>query len=332
MTFTEFFELESEKKLELLQTMCLIRSAEEKINCLNDVHAFHGTNHLCIGQEASNVGLCAALNDSDYLIATHRGHGMYLAKCRKNINAMMFEMFGLYNGMCKGLGGSMHFSDMSCGYVCSTGVVAAGIPIAAGIALGLKYNEKNSISVVAFGDGASNQGMAFESLNLASYLDLPLLFFCENNQYAVSSPSAKFVAHNRIYERVKAFGLESVSVDGNKLDEVYNAVCKAKEYILSNRRPYFIESETYRQNGHSRSDALVYRTREEEAEWRLNDPIKYFAALLQTEGVLTEELFADMLSEVNFEVENAVDLCNKKKNVISFEEAQSYVYAAKEGE
>lgn len=327
MTFTEFYEIKPEKKLELLKTMCLIRSAEEKINDLNRAHTFHGTNHLCMGQEASNTGLCATLDDNDYLIATHRGHGMYLAKCKMNINAMMSEMFGLYDGMCKGLGGSMHFSDMSCGYVCSTGVVAAGVPIAAGIALGLKYNEKKNISVVAFGDGASNQGMTFESLNLASYLNLPILFFCENNQYAVSSPSSKFVAHNRIYERAKAFGVESLSVDGNKIDEVYNAVCKAKEYIISNNRPYFIESETYRQNGHSRSDALVYRTSEEEEKWRLNDPIKYYADLLQTEGLLNEKMFFDICSEAEGEVENAVKLCSENREVISFEEAQSYVYA-----
>ena len=330
MTFSEFFKIKPVKKTELLQTMCLIRFAEEKINDLNEIHAFHGTNHLCIGQEASNTGLCAALDDADYLIATHRGHGMYLAKCKRNIDAMMAEMFGLYAGMCKGLGGSMHFSDMSCGYVCSTGVVAAGIPIAAGIALGLKYNSKNNISVVAFGDGASNQGMAFESLNLASYLDLPLMFFCENNQYAVSSPSEKFAAHSKIYERARGFGIESVHVDGNRLDEVYDAVCEAKKYILSHKRPYFIESETYRCNGHSRSDALVYRTKEEEGKWRLNDPIKYYAKLLQKEGILTEKMLDEILCETKAEVNNAVELCLKNREVISFEEAQGYVYASGE--
>lgn len=330
MTQNLFYNLNSEQKIKMLRTMCLIRAAEMKIEELNKAHAFHGTNHLCMGQEASNVGLCAALDKEDYLMATHRGHGMYLAKCEENINAMMGEMFGLYHGMCKGLGGSMHFSDMTHNYVCSTGVVAAGIPIASGIALGLKYKNQNNISVVAFGDGASNQGMAFESLNLASYLDLPLLFFCENNQYAVSSPTERFLSHKKIYERVRGFGIESVCIDGNKIEEVYNAVKEARKYILSNKRPFFIESTTYRFNGHSRSDALVYRTKEEEYEWHLKDPIKYYSKLLQQQEIIGEKELDEIWAKTKSEVDDAVEFCLNNKEIISFEEAENYVYASKE--
>ena len=283
-----------------------------------------------MGQEASNTGLCAALDESDWLIATHRGHGFYLAKCGCNVKSMMAEMFGLNEGMCQGLGGSMHFSDMDKHYVCSTGVVAGGVPISVGMALSLKYMKKNGVSVCAFGDGASNQGMALESLNLASFWKVPVLFYCENNQYAVSSPSKKFVSNTTISKRALGFGVESKSIDGNNIECVYNAVKEAKDYMANTGRPYLIESVTYRFNGHSRSDKLVYRTSEEDALWADKCPIVNYKNYLIDKKVITETEYISLTDKCKRIAEEAVKYCKNNTDVISADEAISYVYSDKE--
>lgn len=270
------------------------------------------------------------MNDEDWLIATHRGHGFYLAKCGFNIKAMMAEMFGLNDGMCRGLGGSMHFSDMDNHYVCGTGVVAGGVPIGVGMALNLKYMNKDGIAVVAFGDGAANQGMALESFNLASFWEVPVLFYCENNQYAVSSPSDRFIANTTIAERTKGFGIESITVDGNDIKEVYNAVKTAKEYMKDTSKPYLIESITYRFNGHSRSDKIVYRTREDEALWIEKCPIDRYKTYLEKCNLITNEQYEFFVSEYKKNVTESVEYYSDSNEVIPFDEAISYVYSSKE--
>ncbi len=325
-----FENLNDDKKIELLKQMVCIREAEKAIQKLNEKKALHGTNHLCIGQEASNVGLCAALDENDWLIATHRGHGFYLAKCGFNINAMMAEMFGLNSGMCRGLGGSMHFSDMDNRYVCGTGVVAGGVPIGVGMALNLKYMNKEGIAIASFGDGASNQGMALESLNLASFWEVPVLFYCENNMYAVSSPADKFIANTTIAKRAMGFGIESETVDGNDIEKVYNAVKKAKEYMKETLKPYFIEVLTYRMNGHSRSDKIVYRTKEDEAVWEERCPIVSYKEKLKSCGLISEEDYISIVENYSNLVSEAVEECMNNKEIIPYADALSYVYSDKE--
>ncbi|MCR4723744.1 MAG: thiamine pyrophosphate-dependent dehydrogenase E1 component subunit alpha [Eubacteriales bacterium] len=302
-----------DRETSLMQTMLLSRAFEEKIAYLNELKALHGTNHLAIGQEACHTGLIAALDEDDWIIATHRGHGFYLARTG-DITGMAEEMYGTKYGMCRGLGGSMHFSDMENHYICSTGIVGGGLPIAAGAAINLKYCGKPGISVACFGDGASNQGMTFETMNLASMMGLRLLFFCENNQYAVSSPSSEFIANTTLVKRAAGFGIASFSVDGNDITAVTKAVIEAKEYILRENRPYFLEAVTYRMSGHSRSDKLVYRTEEEEAAWMEKDPIKLYKKVLMDDGALTEEAFMEMKKSAEDMVEDAFRVAESHKD------------------
>lgn len=325
-----FDSLSDDVRTEQLRNMLIIRRCEEAINRMNKDGVFHGTNHLCMGQEASNIGLCLALEDEDWMIATHRGHGFYLARCGYDVRRFMSEMFGLRAGSCKGLGGSMHMSDMDRHYVCSTGVVAGGVPIGVGMALALKYHKENGISVCAFGDGASNQGMALESLNLASMWDVPVLFYCENNRYAVSSPSEKFVANTTVWERAKGFGIRSLCIDGNDLPGVYDAVRDAREYMLSEGKPVLLEVMTYRFNGHSRSDKLLYRTRADEAPFREDDPIYRYLEYLKGQGLMDDNTYVDMVSAVRTQVEDVIDACRKDTDRLSYSEAMSLVYASEE--
>lgn len=324
-TFLDTFgDLSSTEKIKLLETMVLSRVTEEKIEQLNNEKALHGTNHLCIGQEASHTGLCAALDKNDWITATHRGHGFFLAK-GGSLSSFWAEMFGLSNGCCKGLGGSMHLADIDNKYMCSSGVVAAGVPISAGIALSLKYKHKSNIAVSVFGDGASNQGMTFETMNLAVVLQLPILFYCENNGYAVSSRSSEFVGAESITSRANAFGINSTSVNGNDIAQVYDAVKTAANYIRTNTKPFFIEVKTYRIAGHSRSDNKSYRTHDEENLHAQNCPIKAYAATLIKEGLLEQTDFSEMISaakaRTNAEADKCLNLAKNQANITSLEEA-----------
>lgn len=323
-----FSSLDDSIKTGMLRNMLVIRRCEETIDSLNRVKAFHGTNHLCIGQEASAVGLCGALTDDDWIIATHRGHGHYLARCSYNVNAMLAEMFGLKAGTCLGLGGSMHLSDTGRHYICSTGVVAGGVPIGVGMALNLKYMKKDGIAVSIFGDGASNQGMALESLNLAALWEVPMLFYCENNRYAVSSPSDRFVANTTIAARAAGCGVESITVDANDLPGVFNAMTDVRAHILETGKPFFVEAMTYRFNGHSRSDKIVYRTKEEEAPFRENDPVERYYAYLSERGLVTEETYLAMQKEAEEKVSAALAFCRENPETVTAEEAVKLVYSS----
>lgn len=318
-----FGDLSSAERIVLLKTMILSRVSEEKIEQLNNINALHGTNHMCIGQEASHVGLCAALNKNDWITATHRGHGFFLARgCSPY--AFWAEMFGLKDGCCKGLGGSMHLADMDKHYMCSTGVVAAGVPISAGIALSIKYKHQSNIAVSVFGDGASNQGMTFETMNLAVVLKLPMLFYCENNEYAVSSSSQKFVGAQSIAKRAQAFGLKSVSVDGNDIESVFNAVSEAADYIRNNTKPYFIEVKTYRLSGHSRSDKKCYRDINEEMLQRSSCPITRYSQKLIEQDIITKEKLNEMFENERQETLKNAEICiNKSKDKSNFTSVQT---------
>ena len=321
-----FNQLEDAQKVRQLENMLIIRKCEETIDSMNAQNAFHGTNHLCMGQEASCVGASLALSSDDWIISNHRGHGFYLARCSYDVKKLLAEMLGLREGACMGLGGSMHISDVSSHYVCSTGVVAGGIPISVGMALSLKYRGDNGIAVSTFGDGASNQGMALESLNLASLWEVPVLFYCENNRYAVSSPSDRFVANTTIWERAAAFGIKSMKVDGNDLAAVYNAVRQAREYILSEHRACFIEAETYRFNGHSRSDKVVYRTPEDEEPFRKADPIPRYLAYLKENSLADDALYEQYVQEAEDTVAEALRFCELSQGPIGISEALEMVY------
>ena len=280
--------LSEAKKRELLRQMYTIRAFEEKAEQLYAMGKIHGTMHLSIGMEASAVGSIAALRPDDLILSTHRGHGHCIAK-GADLKLMMAEFMGKETGYCRGRGGSMHIADVEGGNLGANGVVGGGIPIAVGVGLSLKMQKRDQIILCFFGDGAANLGPFHEALNMAAIWKLPVVYVCENNQYAMSFSVKKAVAIERISDRAAAYGMPGVTVDGNDLMAVYQAVSQAVKRARAGEGPTLIENVTYRWRGHSKSDANRYRTREEIEAWKQKCPIKRFRARLIEEGVLTEE-------------------------------------------
>jgi len=280
--------LSPERKRELLCQMYTIRAFEEKAEELYAMGKVHGTMHLSIGMEASAVGSIAALRPDDLILSTHRGHGHCIAK-GADLNKMMAEFMGKETGYCRGRGGSMHIADVESGNLGANGVVAGGIPIAVGVGLGLKMQKRDQIILCFFGDGAANTGAFHESLNMAAIWSLPVVYVCENNQYAMSLSVRKAFAIERISDRAAAYGIPGVTVDGNDVMAVYEAVKKAVDRARAGGGPTLVENVTYRWRGHSKSDVNRYRTREEIEAWKKKCPIKRFRARLIEEGILTEE-------------------------------------------
>lgn len=261
----------------LLNKMLLIRVFEEKAEELYMLGKTHGTMHLSIGQEAAAVGASAALQEGDYLLNTHRGHGHCLAWFGADVNAMMAEFLGKETGYCRGRGGSMHIANVDTNNLGANGIVGGGIPISTGVGYSIKLRKTQQVCFTVFGDGASNEGAFHESLNMASIWKLPVIYFCENNQYAMSMAIEKSAAVDRISKRAVAYNMPGVTVDGNDVLAVYEAVCDAAMRARRGEGPTLIEALTYRWKGHSRSDKQAYRTRDEVAEWQKQDPIRRWA-------------------------------------------------------
>lgn len=291
---------------ELLYQMELIRAFEEKVEKLFQQGEIYGTIHLCVGQEATAVGACAVLEESDKIISTHRGHGHCIAK-GTDINRMMAELLGRATGCCKGKGGSMHIADLDKGNMGANGIVAAGLPLAVGAALTSKMKQAGYVVVCFFGDGAANEGAFHESLNLAAIWNLPVIFFCENNQYGMSASIKEMTRIAHIAERAAAYGIPGKIIDGNRLADVMDAMEEAVRRARTGGGPTLVEAKTYRWKGHSRSDARKYRTREEEAEWREHqDPIAQWRESLLDQGKLTGQAYAANQARVAQEIEAAV--------------------------
>ncbi|HIQ05390.1 MAG TPA: pyruvate dehydrogenase (acetyl-transferring) E1 component subunit alpha, partial [Anaerolineae bacterium] len=293
------------RKRELLRQMYLIRAFEEKAEQLYAMGKVHGTMHLSIGEEASAVGAVAALRPDDFILSTHRGHGHCIAK-GADLNRMMAEFMGKETGYCRGRGGSMHIADVEGGNLGANGVVGGGIPIAVGVGLSMKMQKRDQIVLCFFGDGAANLGPFHESLNMAAIWKLPVVYVCENNQYAMSFSVKKAFAIERISDRAAAYGMPGVTVDGNDLLAVYEAVSQAVGRARAGEGPSLIENVTYRWRGHSKSDANRYRTREEIETWKQKCPIRRFRSQLIEEGVLTEEEANQIEREAYAVIEAAV--------------------------
>ena len=272
--------------IEMLEKMYLIRAFEEKAEELYTLGKIHGTMHLSIGMEASAVGSVLTLNPDDLILSTHRGHGHCIAK-DADMNLMMAEFMGKECGYCRGRGGSMHIADVDGGNLGANGVVAGGIPVAVGVGLGLKMEKKNRVHICFFGDGAANEGAFHEALNMAAVFNLPVVFVCENNHYGMSMSVEKAMKIDKISDRASSYGMPGVNVDGNDVIAVYNAVAEAVDRARSGGGPTLIENVTYRWRGHSKSDANVYRTKEEIEDWKKKDPIARLAEHMQTEGLLS---------------------------------------------
>ncbi|TWT06432.1 thiamine pyrophosphate-dependent dehydrogenase E1 component subunit alpha [Planococcus sp. CPCC 101016] len=291
---------------ELYKQMWLIRFFEEKVDEFFAKGMIHGTTHLSVGQEASAVGAIAVLEDKDKITSTHRGHGHCIAK-GATVNGMMAELFGRTTGYCKGKGGSMHIADVDKGNLGANGIVGGGFAIAAGAALTSQMKKEGYVVLCFFGDGASNEGSFHEALNLASIWKLPVIFICENNQYGMSGPVKEMINIEDIADRAASYGIPGKVVDGNDVFDTMNGVSEAVERARNGEGPSIIEAKTYRSKGHSKSDAKKYRTREEEKEWLLRDPIKLMAEVMIEEGIFTQQEADQIKADAKKEVEESVE-------------------------
>ena len=311
----------------ILSAMLRSRFFERSLEDMFEHGMLYGTTHLSIGQEASHTGLCKALEKGDWVVPTHRCHGYNIAM-GTSLEAMYGEMLGSRHGICKGIGGSMHMTDVSVGNLGSSAIVGSGITLAAGAAFALKRQKRNSIAVAVFGDGATSRGSLHEIMNLASVWSLPLLFFLENNHYGMSASAERMISTDRIYRRAAGYSIDSELVDGNDAIAVLTAVQNARERILREQRPYFIEVDTYRLCGHSKSDRCVYRSRSEEDEWREKDPIRRYCSYLISSGILGEEGILSIADSARRECSSALERALRKKDeVLGIEELEELVYA-----
>ncbi len=258
--------------LSMFERMCLIRAFEEACVALYMEKEIRGSLHPCIGQEATAVGSCFALTREDYLTCTYRGHGACIAK-GIDVNAAMAEMLNRRTGISKGKGGSMHWTDPTIGLLGENGIVAAGVPIAAGAAFSAQLDDNKRVALTIFGDGAINQGVFHETLNIAQLWKLPLILLCENNLYAEMTPLAESNPLATIADRAKGYAMHSVKVDGNDVVAMYDCVREAAERGRAGEGPTLIEAMTYRLTGHMIGDSETYRTKEEVAEARSREPI-----------------------------------------------------------
>jgi pyruvate dehydrogenase E1 component alpha subunit len=279
-------KLTKEKHGELYLKMVQTRAFEETAARLFIEGKVHGTAHFCIGEEATGVGVCSALEKDDMITQTHRSHGQGIGK-GMDVKRMMAEFLGKETGYCKGKGGCMHIADFSVGSLGANGVVGGGIPVATGAALSQKYFKRPNITVSFFGDGATNEGAFHEALNLASVWQLPVLFVCTNNYYGMSTPVSKSMHISDISVRASAYGMKGMSLDGNDVLSIYEETQNAREYILKNG-PLFMVLNTYRWMGHSKSDSQIYRNKEEVNSWKEKCPIKRYREYLLKEKIFVQ--------------------------------------------
>jgi pyruvate dehydrogenase E1 component alpha subunit len=309
---------------EALRKMYLIRRFEEGAEQAYMRGLIHGTMHLSIGQEASAIGICVALNDSDYITSTHRGHGHCIGK-GADVRRMFAEFFGRETGYCRGRGGSMHIADPAKGNLGANGIVGGGIPIAVGAALSAKRLGTDHVAVCFFGDGANNEGAFHEGLNMASVWKLPVVFVCENNQYGMSTSTERSTAVKNIADRAAAYAMPGVIVDGNRFADVAAASFEAVERARRGEGPTLIESKTYRIRGHSRSDRNRYRTKEEIETWQGRDPIRLFEDELKGYGLIADDEIAAIRESVEAEIAAGIAYANDSPSPAT-SDVTRYVY------
>ena len=300
-------ELPGARWLDLYTIMVRIRHFEERVMPLLKEGKVKGTAHPSVGQEAVAAGVCGILESTDYIVSNHRGHGHCIAK-GMGTSEMMAELFGKRTGSNKGKGGSMHIADLDRHIIGCTGIVGSGAPIAGGAALAAKLMRTGQVVACFFGDGAINQGVVFEAMNMAAIWKLPVLFVCENNLYALSTPVEKMTALKHLSERAAGFGIPGVHVMGNDLRLMVRETRAALDRARGGEGPTLLECETYRWYGHSamRPDTRAYRTREEELEWRERDPIVLAQRELIPAGILTPARIKEIDQAVTTEIDDAV--------------------------
>jgi len=291
--------------LTYLRQMYEIRFFEEKVMELLAQNIIKGASHLYAGEEATAVGACAAIEPTDYITSTHRGHGHCIAKGGQ-LPEMMAELCGKKTGYSRGRGGSMHIADVAKGNLGATGIVGGNVPVATGAALALKMRGEKKVVLCFFGDGAANNATFHESLNMAGVWKLPVVYICENNLYGMSVSTKRACAVQDIASRASAYNMPGAIVDGQDVLAVKEAVGKAVERVRAGLGPTLIEAKTYRYFGHSRSDPRKYRTKEEEKFYReQRDPINLFIGKLLEQKIATKEEIDVLEKSVHEAVEEA---------------------------
>lgn len=301
--------LSTDRLLELYRQLVLIRQFELRAIDERRQGLIPGFIHPYIGEEACAVGACAALNRDDVITSTHRGHGHLIAK-GGDVRYMMAELAAREAGYCRGKGGSLHMTDFDLGILGANGIVAGGIPMAVGAALAFKMQAAPNgaglrVALTFFGDGATNEGAFHEALNLAGLWRLPVVFFCENNQYGEGTPQHKQAPITQLSKRAESYAMPGVTVDGNDVLAVYEATRQAVERARRGDGPSFIEGVTYRYRGHYEGDPQVYRSREEVERWQMRDPIPRLRRVLIERGV-NEGRIEEVEGQVLALVEEAV--------------------------
>jgi acetoin:2,6-dichlorophenolindophenol oxidoreductase subunit alpha len=298
--------LTNEQLREALRLMLTIRHFDERALALYRAGEMRGTTHPYIGMEAVGVGVMLVLRPDDWVTSTHRGHGHTIAK-GGDVKKMMAELLGRATGYCGGKGGSMHIADMDKHMLGANGVVGGGMGLATGAALTAKLQNTGSVAVCFFGDGALNQGVLHEVSNLAAIWTLPVVFVCENNQYAMSARADWSVAGGDPVGRARAYGIPGASVDGMDFFAVYDAARDLVERARRGEGPSYLVCHTYRYHGHHAGDPLNYRQKEEVEQWRSRDPIERLERALVERGVMQPEEIAALERRVESQIEEAVE-------------------------
>ncbi len=298
--------VDKELAKKLLKVMMEIRQFEDTIMELLAKNIAEGGSHLYAGMEAVAAGTISMMEPDDYITSTHRGHGHAIAK-DGDLKALMAEILGKKTGVCKGKGGSLHLADLSKGNLGANGIVAGSLGIATGAGLSIKMKKTGQVVICFFGDGATNNGIFFECLNMASLWKLPVVYVCENNLYGMSVSVKRASSVQDLTKKALAFDMPSDCVDGQDVLAVREAAGKWIEYARSGKGPSFLVANTYRYYGHSRSDPRNYRTREEEKFWRERDPIKLFSNKMVEQGILTNDEVKEINEFVKKELDEAVD-------------------------
>lgn len=298
-------DVSRDQLLAMYRRMRLIRNFENTAQKHFEAGEIAGFLHLSQGQEAVSVGTCSALREDDYITSTHRGHGDVIAKgCE--VKYMFAELYGRTTGYCRGKGGSMHIADFSQGIIGATGIVGGSLPTAPGIALSVKMRGEDQVVVCFFGDGATAGGGFHEALNLSSVWQVPIIFVCHNNRYALSQPWEETAYNCDLPRRVATYNIPAQSVDGMDVLEVHRAVRDAVERARGGGGPSFIEARTYRFLGHYVGDPGAYMPDEERKRWRERDPIDRLSGQLRQWGYLTEGDDREMGEAIEEELEEGL--------------------------
>ena len=297
-------------KIAQYERMLEIREFEDQIIPIFAAGLARGSTHLCQGQEALAVGLASVLRDTDVVAATYRGHGIALA-LGLTPESVLGEIMGKANGCCGGVGGTMHLCDMSVGFLPTSAIVGAGIPIATGAALAFQTQGIDSVGVAVFGDGATNIGAFHEGLNLASIWKLPVIFICDNNVYGEYSRIHTTTPIEDLHMRAESYNMPHFALDGMDVSAVQAGISEAVERARTCGGPTLIEAKTYRFSGHSRTDQALYRPAGELEKWLERDPIKVTEDALVEQGILNHESIRAMKSSMKVEIANVIATCTE---------------------